>query len=565
MKHRLLAPLTAFAFAGTMLVQGGVSTSGVTALAANAPDATAKTMRLSPVSAQTLNLNALPAESRAQFNANRPGAMPLLRPGGAVHGTPQAGQLPVVKPVTSTPSNKGPGTGFDGMADSGKICPYFGTGCQPPDMALATSNNFVFQGVNTSFAIYTPGGRLVHGPVTAQQFFHVPNPQPAGCDPAGPFLSDPRAFYDPNDHLFWASVIQIENALGLSPNCAFSSKVWVANLDPTTGVIHSYNFDTSLGFNNINDYTQLGFNSTTVANSFNMFTQDGSAYAYAESLFYDKHTMEMGGPVTPVAVYDYVFKGVVVDTVNPVETPIPNSADPGVEYSVNSYNSPDAQGHDCVTMACHGFVVWAFDPASGTVTGKGVSGAGSLPYLEPPGADQPGCSGCIETLDTRISGTPVYSIQGSTPLISFAHETGVNNGSQMVAAVQWGQITPSLTGKKVTTAAIYQAGYEAFAGDQVASFGAMMPDNTGKLYMVFDTMSNTLNPSIELASRLPTDPLGTLGTPSIIKYGLTATLDTRWGDYEATSYTGNTSNHVWVASQYSGANQDWSTFIYQAQ
>ncbi len=34
---------------------------------------------------------------------------------------------------------------FKGLADSAKICPYFG-GCQPPDQALATSPNWVLQG-----------------------------------------------------------------------------------------------------------------------------------------------------------------------------------------------------------------------------------------------------------------------------------------------------------------------------------------------------------------------------------------------------------------------------------
>src|SRR5450759_1236260 len=98
-------------------------------------------------------------------------------------------------------------SGFNGMADSATICPYFG-GCQPPDMALATSPQFVLQGVNTSYAIYDTTGHTVVGPINDTTWYGVP-PLPGNCDPLGPFLSDPRAFYDPNTGLFWTATLQV--------------------------------------------------------------------------------------------------------------------------------------------------------------------------------------------------------------------------------------------------------------------------------------------------------------------------------------------------------------------
>ena len=97
-------------------------------------------------------------------------------------------------------------TGFNGLADSATICPYFG-GCQPPDMALATSSTLVLQGVNTSFAFYDTHGNLVAGPINSVNFFGVP-PLPNNCDPNGPYMSDPRAFYDINTGLFWAAMLR---------------------------------------------------------------------------------------------------------------------------------------------------------------------------------------------------------------------------------------------------------------------------------------------------------------------------------------------------------------------
>jgi hypothetical protein len=51
----------------------------------------------------------------------------------------------------------------------------------------------------------------------------------------------------------------------------------------------------------------------------------------------------------------------------------------------------------------------------------------------------------------------------------------------------------------------------------------------------------------------------TLRPPTFLKLGENLTFDSRWGDFEATSYTGFGSNHVWVASQYAGLNGDWAT------
>ena len=212
--------------------------------------------------------------------------------------------------------------GFNGMADSATICPYFG-GCQPPDMALATSPQFVFQGVNTSFALYNNSGHLVAGPTNAQVFFGVPNPTPAGCDTfgTGPFLSDPRAFYDPNTGFFWAAMLQAENVEGLiGAKCKFLSKYWIANFNPNTGAGCVYSFDMALGTKNFADYTQFGFNRSTIGFTGNMFNQAGTAYEYAEAQFADKQTMQNCKPVTTTAFTHFAAGSVLVDTVQPVET-----------------------------------------------------------------------------------------------------------------------------------------------------------------------------------------------------------------------------------------------------
>ena len=522
---------------------------------------TAQRMVLPAVNGSSRNFFKLPMLTPRQAHAGVPRALPLLPLGRHVAMPSPGATAPSgrFEPSGSAPTIL---TKFNGMEDSPAICAYFG-GCQPSDMGLATTPYYVFQGVNSSRALYSKNGSLLQE-VNDQQFFGVPNPQPAGCDPNGPFLSDPRAFYDPNDGLIWTADLQIEGAFGIAPQCNFLSKTWVAVLDPVSGSMHVYSFDTTLGTSNGNDYTELGFNATSVEFSMNMFNQQGTAYEYAETFSLDKHAMEAGRSVTPVVFYNYMANGVAVDTVQPVETETTVPNDPTVEYLVNSFNMNGDGTNDCFTTPCSGFVQWTIsNPGSKSASIAGTVVPSSQTYISPPNADQPGCSQCIETIDTRITGTPVYSLSTGTPLITFGLGTAVNNRTQVVPGILWGQIQP-------VTSTLYQAGYFYFQGDRDASFPAFMPDSSGTLYMVFDTMSSTLNPSIMVASRGPRAKLGTFGAPVFVQKGLYPTCDSRWGDYEAASYDGFSTNHVWIASQYSGApNQvcpsggDWATTIAQ--
>jgi hypothetical protein len=467
--------------------------------------------------------------------------------------------------------------GFDGMADAARTCPFFGqAGCSPPDMALAASPGLLLQGVNTSFALYNPSGQRVRGPFNAQTFFGIPDPEPAGCSPNGPFTGDPRAFYDPNDGYFWAAIEEFENVFGLAANCQLLSRYWIASLNARTGAMCVYGFDMMLGSENIADYTEFGFNRSTIAFSGDMFNASDAGpgpdtalpipgFAYAESQFVSKQAMEHCQTVTPTAFTHYQVGNVLVDTVQPVETEAPPASGPDVEYLLNAFNiNGDPFGHDCLLSACQGWAVWAFDPATRSLTGSAVQApTPNLSYLAAPDADQPGCSQCVETFDTRITGTPVYHGGKETGVLSFAINTAVNNDTtaapHSVPGILWGQIQVAV-GHRSLTGTLSQSGYLFFPGDQAASFGALMQDTTGRLVMVFDTMGAQLNPSIMVVTRSPLAPAGTFGAASFILKGPSPTAQFRWGDFEAAAYDGFATNHIWVASQYARSGP-WATFI----
>src|SRR5260370_6143469 len=183
---------------------------------------------------------------------------------------------------------------FKGMADSSLICPP--SGCQPPDQALAASSSWVFQGVNTSFAVYsTSGARQIGWPKTAKNFFGVPDP--GRCSPGGPYLSDPRAFYDPKDGRFWAAILEIEGAWENS--CQEQTLYWIAvsQTSNPNGAWNVYAFNMAINVSGscptcAADFTEFGFDQTAIYFSGNMFTQDGSAFVYAETFSALKSRME---------------------------------------------------------------------------------------------------------------------------------------------------------------------------------------------------------------------------------------------------------------------------------
>lgn len=452
--------------------------------------------------------------------------------------------------ATVEPYTLGSTKKFPGLVDSASTCPYF-SGCQPPDMAVAASTTSVVQAVNTSIAVYNSSGVLQPGwPKNAQTFFGVPNP--GGCDPNGPFLSDPRAMFDPADGRFWVVMLQVEGAFGLN-QCPEKSLYWVAvskTSDPN-GAWNIYAFNMRFDTTNAADYTQIGLDNRAFYFGGNMFNQFGTAYIYDEVFAANKASMENGSAVTAHGLKNIKVGTTPIDTLQPV---LVEGGAPGPGLFVASFNF-NFGGGQCQT-GCQGINVFAMaNPlTTPTLTEKTIL---SDSYILPPNADQPGCSGCIETLDTRISATPVYS----AGTVWFALETGVNNGTQTVPGIFWGQVAPALSGGKITGGTIAQQGMLAFSGDRAASFGSIMPDSAGNMIMVFDTMSATLNPSIDFTGRLATDPLGSLQPPVVLRKGAAPTTNSRWGDYEASSYDGPASNGIWIAAEFSGSTGDWATEI----
>lgn len=430
-----------------------------------------------------------------------------------------------------------------GMADSKTVCPP--SGCEPPDMAIAASPQWVFEGVNTAYAVYDASGHLHAGwPKNAQKFFGIPK----YCGKYAPFLSDPRAFYDPADNRFWAFILETQSRRGC-PNVQYYW-VGVSKTPDPNGSWNVYAFDMTAGAAAGEDFTQAGFDSKAMYISSNMFPNRGPIYG--EIFGASKATMLSGGTLAAAhGFFHLAANGKMVDTVQPALTEAFGSSAPPVEFFVNSYNA----NFPCFTK-CSGVDVWAMaggDTASPSLSGVVVPTAN---YVFPPLAGNPGCKHpCIDASDNRISGTPVYS----NGTMSFAFETGINNGTKVVPGVYWLQVQPALSGTTLTGGTLAQSGRVFFTGDETASYAALVSDASGNLIMVFDAMSATVPPGTLYAARRLGDPSGTFEPALTFKASARGTTNRRWGDYEAASVDG--AGHLWISSQFSGTNGDWATEI----
>ncbi|MGN6338332.1 hypothetical protein [Mycobacterium sp.] len=125
---------------------------------------------------------------------------------GATAVSPRTGSTPVQgAPVVG---GELPGfAGFRGLTHLDQL--NAGTGIysntqfslEPPDQALCVGGKFVLEGVNEAFRVFTTGGSPVTKPIAYSQFFGIP-PEIVRTNPPtfGPFISDPKCYFDPATH-----------------------------------------------------------------------------------------------------------------------------------------------------------------------------------------------------------------------------------------------------------------------------------------------------------------------------------------------------------------------------
>jgi hypothetical protein len=105
--------------------------------------------------------------------------------------------------------------GFRGLTEfdqsSAGTGTYAGTQgpAEPPDQGLCVGNGFVMESINVALAVYNKTGTLLAGPVPLNQFYDLA-PELSIAGVFGPFLSDPKCYFDPGSQRWFVTILEID-------------------------------------------------------------------------------------------------------------------------------------------------------------------------------------------------------------------------------------------------------------------------------------------------------------------------------------------------------------------
>ncbi len=116
---------------------------------------------------------------------------------------------PAGLPVSANPAVKA----FEGLSQKDQRDADNGNqfSLEPPDQALCVGQNQVIEGVNTAFAIHDKATGARSAPTSLTRFFNGVSEIDRGATPVvyGPFVSDPKCYWDPELNRFYLTVLEL--------------------------------------------------------------------------------------------------------------------------------------------------------------------------------------------------------------------------------------------------------------------------------------------------------------------------------------------------------------------
>ena len=462
----------------------------------------------------------------------------------------------------------------------------------PPDQGLAVGNGFVVEAVNNAVAVYDAATKTRLRLSALSAFFGLAPEFNFATGDSGPFLSDPKVYYDWETGHFFLTELE----LGVVPTTgAFdnTSKVFIAvsqtndplgpwnvfSLDVTAHGNPAFGPCPCFGDQPLIGADANGFYITTNAFSIATFGFRG-AQVYAMS----KAALIAGGPVAARRFAPLLqAPDTVAYSIQPATVP------PNGDFAANTEFFMSAL--DPVNTLDNRLTVWALTGTDNLTTATLAAGtvATEVYGFSPSMQQQPGPTPLL----TRLGTAPGIFVDGSLfknhlELIESNDDrmnqvvyaagklwTGVNtvvktkNGPVRVAAA-WFIVEPAVTNTAVSGAIVKQ-GYLSLNGNNVV-FPSIGVNAAGKGVIGVSVIGQDLFPSTAWAR---VDAVNGAG-PLVIAGAGAAPLDdfsgyapfgfraARWGDYSAAVADEN--GDVWVANEYvpnapRTLLTNWGTFV----
>jgi hypothetical protein len=426
------------------------------------------------------------------------------------------------------------GTGFAGV---GKGDYGFSPAYAPPDTTGAVGETQYVQWVNVDFAIFDKAtGALQYGPAGGNTLWQGFG---GACetDNAG----DPIVQYDKIAKRW----ILTQFTAAATP---YLQCVAVSTTSDALGSYNRYAFSYGTVFP---DYPKLSVWPDGYYITFNMFT---STFQGAKVCAYDRAKMLVGQAATQQCFQlSALYGGLLASDLDGSNLPPDGAPNPVLNFGASSLN----------LWRFH--VDWA-NSANTTFTGpigipvasfsRACNGSNCVP--------QPGTTQKLDSLGDRLMWRLAYRHHAD------GHESLVVNHSVSVgvgtSSVRWYELR-NAAGATLGTATpvVYQQSTLGASDGIHRWMGSAAMDQAGDIAVGYSASSSSVYPSIRYTGRVPSDPLNTMQTETIVKAGTGSQLPnlSRWGDYSTMTIDPVDDCTFWYTSEYLKTNGtwNWSTWI----
>jgi hypothetical protein len=584
---------TLLAVAGTSCALGALAV-GSAAGASNVVTAPRTTNHLT--FRGTVNLAAIAARSAPATSSSKARPASPLRPksrppAAAVRG---ANPTPASTPLR-TPA--GPPLGFSGLGTTDSAA-VNGFDVEPPDQGLCATAGTVMEAVNLAVGVYTENGITLLHPVSLNSFFGLAPAVSIGRTTTfGPFLSDPRCYYDAQTQRWYITVLEIDiNPTTGAFGYRSSELIAVSQTSDPTGNYGLFSIDSTNDGSDgtpsqpncpcFGDQPRIGAD----ANGFYISTDSypihglfnsngGMIYAMSKQGLADAAAGTVPPPpVVSIDIGAVIIGGYPANAVQPAETPQGGKYASDREYFLST---PDFNGF--ATMGGAGassVVLWSLagtSTLSSSPSGVSLSEVivPSEAFTPPVNANQkPGPHPLGESFGEPIPPITVnddrmQQVEYLNGVVYSSLNTGVGSAASARSGVAWFAVKTNGTNGTVTN-----QGYLATGNGASLMYPAIGLGTSGKGAMAFSISGPSIYPS---AAYIPFNQIGptggainVVGAGVLPEDGFTCYAEEgfgpscRWGDYSAASSDGK--GHIvmgaeMIANQARDPLANWNTYL----
>lgn len=453
---------------------------------------------------------------------------------------------PVVQRYGPPSAEFGPGYNVLGV---GVGFPNYSVPDAPPDTTLAVGDTEVVQWVNTSYADFNKStGAII--PINGQDSTEgntiwatlLPGTLCANNNDGDIIVKFDRAAHR------WIMAQNVFTGtyavcVAISQTSTFSNNTWYAYQFPVIN-------------NGFPDYPKWGVWSTGGASdgyyqNWNNFGPGGSGFVGPAMCGYDRAKMLAGNPGAEQICFqlsnnapNYQDSLLPADRDSPVPPPVTED-----EFFIGCVGDID-NSH----LSLYSMHINDWSTGNATMTGNGDTQLIPIATFTPScngnyGGDcvpQKGVSDEVDSLGDRLmyrfaywEDQPTANATATPPIPNRTQHWFVNfdvwNSSTSAIGVRWMEMIANLSTVPVTSLQMFQQGtYVGTTGDSLYRWmGSLTRDNTYDVLLGYSESNSSTYPSIAVAGREFTDPLGTLSPEQVVVNGTGSQTDTadRWGDY----------------------------------